>query len=162
MMTRLSLSSLAIAGLLLCAHSAVAAPFKSCDYMTVQTASQAFGSALQAGKEQSMPMNSQQCVFERAGAQASLTFGVMDVNAVAAAMHTTPAAVLPMLQHSEGKAETIPSLGEWNSYVFNGLTTYTLTVLYHGKILDLDCTGSQNKNLKDALIQAMRQAMQKF
>jgi len=162
MMTRLALFSLALAGVLLSSHSAVAAPTKACDYMTVQTASQAFGAPLQAGREESLPMSAQQCVFQRANA--SLTFGVTDVSAMAAAFQTSTAAVIKIIEQKDPavKTETIPSLGEWNSYVFNGLTTYTLKVLYHGKVLDLDCDGSKNPDLKAALVQAMRQTMQKF
>jgi hypothetical protein len=164
-MTRLSIVPAALASLLV-SHTALAAPVKACSYMTPQTASATLGSTVGAGKEQSLPMASEQCVFTHGdpAAPGDITFGVVDINAMAAAFGSTAATVLPIIkdaQHGQTN-ETVPSLGEWNTYAWNGLADYTLTVIYHGKVLTLVASGAKNPNLKAALVQTMRQTMQKF
>jgi hypothetical protein len=83
---------------------------------------------------------------------------------MAASMGVNSAAIIPIVKEAAAgqKSETIPALGEWNCYAWNGLTDYTLTVLYHGKVLSLLSSGSKNPSLKAALTQAMRQVMQRF
>jgi hypothetical protein len=165
-MTRITVLSIALASLLLCSHRAIAAPIKACDFMTAQTASSVFGSIVNAGREESLPMAAQQCVFDHndPAAPGQIAFSVADAKAMADAAGTDIPGLTRFLKQSEDgqKSETIPSLGEWNSYVWNGLTDYTLTVLYHGKVLLLLSSGSKNPNLKTALVQAMRQTMQKL
>ena len=150
-MTRLSIVSAVFTSLLF-SHIAVAAPVKACSYMTPQTASAALGSPVGTGEEQTLTMAGE------------ITFGVGDINAVAAGFGASAATVLPIIKDAaHGQTnETIPSLGEWNAYAWNGLTDYTLTVIYHGKVLTLGTSGAKNPNLKTALVQTMRQIMQKF
>jgi hypothetical protein len=164
-MTRLSIVSAVFTSLLF-SHIAVAAPVKACSYMTPQTASAALGSPVGTGEEQTLPMASEQCVFshEDPAAPCEITFGVGDINTMAAGVGASAATVLPIIKDAaHGQTnETIPSLGEWNAYAWNGLTDYTLTVIYHGKVLTLGTSGVKNPNLKAALVQTMRQIMQKF
>ena len=164
-MKRLTSLCLALAGLLLSSHRAEAAPIKACDFMTVQTAASVFGATVGAGREETLPMASQQCIFahDNPASPGEITFGLSEVNAMAAAMGSNVASITRIVKSTvETNAETLPSLGEWNAYGWNGLTDYTLTVIYHGKVLTLGSSGSKNPNLKAAIVQAMRQIMQKF
>jgi hypothetical protein len=164
-MTRLSTVSAAVASLLV-SHIAVAAPVKACSYITPQTASATLGSPVGTGTEQSLPMAGEQCVFthEEPAAPGQITFGVTDINAMATGFGASATSVLPIIKDAaHGQTtETIPSLGEWNAYAWNGLIDYTLTVIYHGKVLSLTVSGAKNANLKAAMAQTMRQIMQKF
>jgi hypothetical protein len=164
-MTRLPIFCLALASLLVSSHLAWAAPIKACDLMTMQTAASVVGATVGAGREETLPMAAQQCIFthDDPAWQASISIGLSDVNAMAAALRSDIAGVTRFFKSQAGKnAETIPSLGEWNSYEWNGLMDYTLTVIYHGKVLVVVASLSKNPNLKAAIVQAMRQAMQEL
>jgi len=165
-MKRFIVVFVALASLLLTSHRSSAAPLKACDFMNPQTASSVFGATVNAGREETVAEGAQQCVFDHDDPAASgqIAFGLTDVNAMAASMGVSSAAIIPIIKQSASgqKSETIPALGEWNCYSWNGLTDYTLAVLYHGKVLSLVSSGSKNPNLKAALTQAMRQVMQKF
>jgi hypothetical protein len=169
-MTRLPILCLALASLVLSSHRAWAAPIKACDFITVQTASSVFGATVGAGDEESALYGSQQCVFTRTDPASAglINLGLTDAKTMAAGLgQSDVAALIRLFQQTNpynGKtSEAIPSLGEWNSYVWDkDLDDHTLTVLYHGKVLILLARGSKNPNLKAAIVQAMRQAMQKL
>jgi len=165
-MKPLSLSVLSIAVLLSISWSAVAAPLKACSLISSQTASAVLGATVSAGQEQSLPLAGEQCVFshEDPAAPSELAFGIIDVNAMASELGGSAADVLRVIKQSDPAetTETIPSLGEWNSYTRSGLGAIKLTVLYHGHVLSLGVDVSKNPHLKTDLVQAMRQIIQKF
>jgi len=155
--------SLALAVLLFSAHHAIAAPPAACGLMAIETASQAYGSTLKAGVEQALPMGGQQCTFYHEG-QGRLEFSFIDEVQLQNTFRTNSSGFLKMMQQSvTGKnIEAIPSLGDFSSYAFNGIDTYTLTTIYHGKVIYLNSVLSKNPGLKASLVQTMRQTMQKF
>jgi len=131
--------------------------------MTVQLASQTFGAALQPGVEDPAAMGTQ-CSFLRAGSQTKLEFTISDANALADALHGNMNDVKKFIKDQETNrpSETIPSLGEWNSYLHASRTINSLTVIYHGLVLYLVADGAPNPALKAAMEQAMRQTMKKL
>jgi hypothetical protein len=165
-MTHRTLLAFTAVCLLAASRQALAAPLKTCDLITVQTASSAFGATLRAGREESLAMGAHRCVFEQEdpASPGTLAFTVSDANTLAAAMHSDVAGLTRLLKQREigQTSETIPSLGEWNSYVWNGLTDYTLTVVYHGKVLFLVASGTKKANPRAVLVQTMRQTMRKL
>jgi hypothetical protein len=131
--------------------------------MSVQLASQTFGSALQAGVEDPAAMGTQ-CSFLSAGSEAKLEFTISDANALATALHGTMTDVKKLIKDQETNrpSETIPSLGEWNSYLHASRAINSLTVMYHGMVLYLVADGAPNPDLKAAMVEAMRQTMKKL
>jgi len=165
-MKRIAVLTFALACLLVDSSSAFAASPKPCDFMNAQAAASIFGASVDAGRAEDLDMGSQQCVFDHndPAAPGQIAFGLIDINAMAASMGANSTAILPIIKQSATgqKFETIPSLGEWNLYSWDGQIGYSLTVIYRGKVLSIHSSGSKNPNLKTAVVQAMRQALQKL
>jgi hypothetical protein len=147
--------------LVLASNPAFAAPPKACDFITAPLASAVYGSPLHPGKEGTITTMGSECVFED-GKNGTVTFGIGNVADIAAAMGGSPAQIAKIIATPDGDhPQTIPSLGEWNSYNPDGFDP-GIKVLYHGKFLTLTANGSKNPGLKNAMADALRQIMQKL
>jgi len=158
--------ALAVASVVAHSRTALAAPVKACDVMTVQAASSVFGDKLSAGREESLDMGAQRCTFDRSDSTTpgKLAFTVSDAKTMAASLHSDIPGLTRFIKQSERgqTSETIPSLGEWNSYVWDGNKEYTLAVLYRGKVLFLVCSGPKNPHPEALMVRTMRANMQKL
>jgi len=147
--------------LVLAANPALAAPLKACDFITAQIASAVYGSPMHPGKEGTITTMGSECVFEN-DKGGTVTFGIGNVADIATAMHAPEAQVAKIIATPDGEhPQTIPSLGEWNSYNPDGFDP-EIKVLYHGRFLTLTANGSKNSGLRNAMADALRQIMQKL
>lgn len=160
-MKRFIVLSIALAGFVLTSHSASAGgqAVTHCGFITQQQAEAVFGGHLSAGREMGMG-----CVY---------SFGGSDEKGVLVAASTFPRGMAPgalsqmydSMIHSNPTDTAVPlsGLGDKASYVTSkDKTEATVEVMYHNSIIGVTAYSSSNPNLKDALIQAARQVMQKL
>jgi hypothetical protein len=153
--------SIAFAGFVLTFHSATAAgqAVKQCGFITQQQAEAIFGGHLSAGREM--------------GVACAYSFGGGYEKGVLVSVSTFPGVIAPgalsqmydSMIHSNPTDTAVPlgGLGEKASYVTSkDKTEATVEVMYHNSIIGVTSNSSSNPNLKDALIQAVRQVMQKL
>jgi hypothetical protein len=158
-MTHPKLLALAFAALLLASHPALAAPqpVPVCTLLSQQEAASLFGAPLDPGHP--MPPG---CSFYGAGGDNKKgvflsIFGSDGVPPAALAQNYAG-----MLRHEHGTPEPFPGLGDQANFIKVEGGNLRLLVLYHNRIVSLGAYNSQNPNVRDALVQAMRQILQRI
>jgi hypothetical protein len=139
------------------AGSALAAPGKACSLMTQQAAAAVYGAPVQAGVEDPHGTATTNCVFNGTG---HLSVGTIDLKV----MGIPPAMYGSMFQPAPGYTNT-PISGLGDRAIFSTMPApadSALWILARDKILVLDAAGSNNPNIKAALIGAAKQIVGKL
>jgi hypothetical protein len=156
-MSRIVGLCVAVSGLLLVSPAAVAAPVTShsCDLISPGAAAELFGAPLDPARDMVAS-----CAYFGVGGD--------DHKGLIVALMAIPgmnmAQMYPQLLHSDPKnrIEPVSGLGEQANFVTAPDGMISLEVLYRGKVLDISASNSPNPNIKPALLQTMRQALQKL
>jgi hypothetical protein len=157
LMSRIALLLVALAGLLLCSEVAVAAPqtTKTCEVLSQAAASALFGSPLDPPRG-TFPS----CAYFGAGGddKKGLIVAVIEIP------HVDMAAMYKQLLHADptSRVEPVSGVGEQANFVITSDGTIGLQVLYHNNIVQIGASNSPNPNIKAAIVQAMRQILQKI
>ncbi len=127
-----------------------------CTLLSQQEAATVFGAPLQPGRD--MAGN---CAYLGAGGgQKGVYLRLFGGETM------PPGAVLQMykgmLQHEHGPTEPYAGLGEQADFIKVNDEGLRLQVLYHHRIVSLGAFGSGNPDAKAALVQAMRQVLQRL
>jgi hypothetical protein len=160
-MKRLASLSLVLVGMLFAGHSAAAAgpPPKPCEFFAKQTAEAIFGAPLDPGQEKVM-----NCAYS-AGGDDEKGLMVDFIPSAGASAGMSVADAYDNLIHQDPTATDVPvsGLGERADFLTSkDHTQATVQVMYHGAIVGILVTSSPNPNIKAALIEAVRQMMQKL
>jgi hypothetical protein len=134
---------------------------KMCDLMTPQQAATIAGGPVDAGAEQNLMKGASMCLFSAVGpGDQTVSVGVMGKDSFfgASAAAAFKAATAPKRGDT---AESIPGLGEAAVLVTSG-TDNSLSILYHDRIVNVDATGSKNRSLRAALIDAAKTVLSKL
>jgi hypothetical protein len=158
-MTHRKLLLLAFAALLLASHPAMATPppVNACTLLSQQEAASLFGAPLDPGR-----FTAPICTYFGAGGDNKKgvflsIFGSDGVPPAALAQNYAG-----MLRHEHGTPEPFPGLGDQANFIKVEGGNLRLLVLYHNRIVSPGAYNSQNPNVRDALVQAMRQILQRF
>ena len=147
--------------ILLSASSLHAVEPKMCDLMTRQQAAAIAGGPVDAGAEQSLMKGAAMCLFSAVGSgDQTVSVGVMSKDSFygASAAAAFKAATAPKRGDTN---ESIPGLGEAAVLVTSGGDS-SLSILYHDRIVNVDATGSKNRSLRAALIDAAKTVLGKL
>ena len=156
-MSRMALLIFALVGLLLSTEVAVAAPqtTKTCVVLSQAAASALFGAPLDPPREM-FPS----CAYFGAGGddKKGLIVALIEIP------HVDMTAMYKQLVHADpaSRVEPVSGVGEQANFVTTSDGTIGLQVLYHNNIVQIGASNSPNPDIKAAIVQAMREILQKI
>jgi hypothetical protein len=149
-----------LAVLLLTCHLAAAAgqPPKPCEFFTRQAAEVIFGAPLDAGHDTVLS-----CTYSAAGGDDQKGLMVNFIPPSGASEGMNMSETYDNLIHQDPSSTLVPVSGLGDTAHFMTLRNESaIEVLYHNTIVGIMATSSPNPNLKAALIEAVRQMIQKL
>jgi hypothetical protein len=149
-----------VAVLLLISHHAAAQPPKPCEFFTKQAAEAIFAAPLDPGNETEMS-----CTYAGAGGDDQKGLMVNFISPSGASARMSMQETYDNLIHQDPTSTAVPisGMGDKALYITSQDSSQAaVEVLYHNTIVGILATSSHNPKLKAALIEGVRQMMQKL
>jgi hypothetical protein len=133
---------------------------KHCGLLTKEAAEAVYGAPLDSGREEGMG-----CLLTSGGSDdKGIVVSMLPSTLAGAGMSMSTFYDQMLHQGSTSVAVPVSGLGDKAHFITSkgNDASVSIQVLYHNTILTIMASGSHNPNIKSALVQAMRQMMQKF